>query len=87
MSLPRLSAAKRWSETLVPVLSGISMMASATLASGARITPMPWVTSSSLRVMGSSTYPLNGGCGVMTVSCEGRGWNLLVVPGERLPGA
>ena len=53
MSRPLLSAMKRWINTFWRVLCSVSMIASATLISGARITPMPWVPSSSLMTTGA----------------------------------
>ena len=43
----------RWISTFCLVLCSVSMIASATLRSGARITPMPWVPSSSLITTGA----------------------------------
>ena len=53
MSRPRLSAMKRWISTFCFVECRVSMIASATFTSGARITPMPWVPSSSLITTGA----------------------------------
>ena len=53
MSRPLLSAMKRWIRTCCRVLCRVSITASATLVSGARITPMPWVPSSSLMTTGA----------------------------------
>ena len=53
MSRPLLSLTKRWIRTFWRVLCKVSMMASATFSSGARITPMPCVPSSSLITTGA----------------------------------
>ncbi len=53
MSLPRLSEMKLWISTFCLVECSVSTIDSATLASGARITPMPWVPSSSLMTTGA----------------------------------
>ena len=53
MSRPLLSLTKRWMSTFCFVLCSVSMIASATLSSGARMTPMPWVPSSSLMTTGA----------------------------------
>ena len=53
MSRPLLSLTKRWISTFCLVLWRVSMIASATLRSGARITPMPCVPSSSLITTGA----------------------------------
>jgi len=48
-----LSATKRWTSTFCRVLCKVSMIASATLSSGARITPIPCVPSRSLMTTGA----------------------------------
>ena len=53
MSRPLLSLTKRWISTFCFVLCSVSMIASATLMVGARITPMPCVPSSSLITTGA----------------------------------
>ena len=53
MSRPLLSLTNRWISTFCRVLCRVSMIASATLIVGARITPMPWVPSSSLITTGA----------------------------------
>ena len=53
MSRPLDSLTKRWMRTFCFVDCSVSMIASATLISGARITPMPWVPSSSLMTTGA----------------------------------
>ena len=53
MSRPRLSVTKLWMRTFCFVLCSVSMIASAILMSGARMTPMPWVPSSSLMTTGA----------------------------------
>ena len=53
MSRPRLSVTKLWISTFCFVDCSVSMIASATLTSGARMTPMPWVPSSSLMTTGA----------------------------------
>ena len=53
MSRPLLSATKRWINTFCLVDCSVSMTASATLLSGARMTPIPWVPSSSLITTGA----------------------------------
>ena len=53
MSRPRLSLTNRWISTFCRVDCSVSMIASATLTSGARMTPMPWVPSSSLMTTGA----------------------------------
>ena len=53
MSRPLLSLTKRWMSTFCRVLCSVSMIASATLIVGARITPMPCVPSSSLITTGA----------------------------------
>lgn len=52
-SLPLDSSTKRWMSTCWLVPCRVSMMASATFLVGARITPMPWVPSSSLMTTGA----------------------------------
>ncbi len=53
MSRPLLSLTKLWISTFCRVLCRVSMIASATPWSGARITPMPWVPSRSLITTGA----------------------------------
>ena len=53
MSRPFDSLTNRWIRTFCRVLCSVSMIASATLMSGARMTPMPWVPSSSLITTGA----------------------------------
>ena len=53
MSRPRLSPTNCWISTFCFVECSVSMIASATLTSGARITPMPCVPSSSLMTTGA----------------------------------
>ena len=53
MSRPLLSAMYCWTSTFCRVLWRVSRIASATLRSGARITPMPCVPSSSLITTGA----------------------------------
>jgi hypothetical protein len=53
MSRPLDSLTKRWISTFCRVDCSVSMIASATLMSGARMTPMPWVPSSSLMTTGA----------------------------------
>ena len=52
-SRPLLSAMNCWISTFCRVLCRVSMTASATFLSGARITPMPWVPSSNLITTGA----------------------------------
>ncbi len=53
MSRPRLSATKCWMSTFWRVECSVSMMASATFVSGARMTPIPCVPSRSLMTTGA----------------------------------
>ena len=53
MSRPLLSFTNAWMSTFCEVDCKVSMIASATLTSGARITPMPCVPSSSLITTGA----------------------------------
>ena len=53
MSRPRLSLTKCWMSTFCLVDCRVSMIASAIFTSGARMTPMPWVPSSSLMTTGA----------------------------------
>ena len=53
MSRPLDSSTKAWMSTFCFVLCNVSMIADATRVSGARMTPMPWVPSSSLMTTGA----------------------------------
>ncbi len=53
MSVPLDSSTNRWMSTCWLVPCSVSMIASATFLVGARITPMPWVPSSSLITTGA----------------------------------
>ena len=53
MSRPLLSAMNCWIRTFCLLLCRVSMIASATLLSGARMTPMPCVPSSNLMTTGA----------------------------------
>ena len=53
MSRPLLSAMNSWIKTFWLVLWSVSMMASATLRSGSRISPIPWVPSNNLMTTGA----------------------------------
>ena len=84
MSRPRLSAMNRWISTFCFVECSVSMIASATFTSGARITPMPWVPSSSLITTGRAADELDRGPHVGAVAHERRRRHADVVPGEDL---
>ena len=53
MSRPRLSLTNFWIKTFWRALCKVSMIASAILVVSAKITPMPWVPSSSLMITGA----------------------------------
>ncbi len=84
MSLPRLSEMKLWMSTFCLVECRVSTMDSATFASGARITPMPCVPSSSLMTTGApptrsiaprtSARLLTNVVAGMPMSCRDRIW-------------
>ena len=84
MSRPRLSLTKLWMRTFCFVLCRVSMMASATLTSGARMTPMPWVPSSSLMTTGAPPTRSIAGMHVGAVAHERRRRHADVVPGQDL---
>ena len=87
MSRPLLSATNRWISTFCFVLCSVSMIASATLRSGARITPMPWVPSSSLMTTGAPPTRSIAGSHVGAVAHERGRRHADVVPGQDLGGA
>ena len=87
MSRPLLSSTKRWMRTFCLVLCSVSITASATLVSGARITPMPWVPSSSLITTGAPPTRSMAGSTSARSAHEGGRRDADVVTRQDLDGA
>ncbi len=77
---------KLWMRTFCLVLCSVSMIASATLMSGARMTPMPCVPSSSLMTTGAPPTRSMAGMHVGAVAHERRGRHADLVAREDLRG-